>query len=98
MMSIEQEQQGVADNAFAAFIHLVDRVAGEPYAQAAHKACVPGIVSHFLAGGLEPGNILDVGAAEAAALKEFPPLQNGLGPGQSHHLPGKSKEVLLLLV
>ena len=62
--------------ALAALVDFVDGVAVEPDAEAAHVGRVPDLVGHLAARGVEPGDVLDVGAADAAALEELAPAQH----------------------
>ena len=45
LVGVEQHQQRVADDALAALVDFVDRVAVEPHAEAAHVGRVPGLVA-----------------------------------------------------
>ena len=94
MVGVEQQQQRVADDRLAALVHVADQVAGQAHPQAPDEAGVPGLVGHLLAGGLEPGNVLDVGAADAAAQEELAALEDRLLAPDARHLAHEVQEAL----
>ena len=54
MVGVEQQTQGVADDRFAAFVHLGAGRAAEAHAQTADARVVPGLVGHLGAARSEP--------------------------------------------
>ena len=72
---------------------FVDHVAGQPHAEAADEAGVPGLVGHLAAVGVEPGDVLDVGAADAAALEELAPAEHRLLAARSDEPAGELEEL-----
>ena len=50
-------------------VHLAQRVADHQHAQRLHGRGIPRLVGHLAAGGREPVDVLDVGAADGAPLK-----------------------------
>ena len=61
------------------------------------KPGVPGLVGHLLARRVEPGDVLDVRAADRPALEELPPLEDRLAPARcTISLRTNSRNCLLL--
>ena len=54
MMRVHQQQDGVAHDRVSLFVGFPDEIASPPHPQAACVARIPGLLGHFLAGGLEP--------------------------------------------
>ena len=66
VVGVQQQQERVADQGFAALVHVADQVAREPDAV------------HFFAVRPEPGDVGDAAAPNVAALEESSPLENRL--------------------
>src|SRR5262249_26756775 len=82
----------------AALVDVTDQIARETHAQTLDEARVPGLVRHLLALGPEPADILDVGAADRAALKELAPLEDGLLLPDTDRCADEVEEALRSLV
>ena len=99
VVGVEQQQQRVADDRFAALVHVADQVAGQAHAQALDEAGVPGVVGHLLAGRVEPGNVLDVGAADARGPgRNLRRWKTGCSVQMPATCATKSRNCLLLVV
>src|SRR5262245_17101322 len=93
-MGVQQEQERVVPDGLARRVYLLDRVAGEPEAQAAREAVRPLVGGHLLPVGPKPGKILDLRALDAPTLKEPPPVEDRVREAQAYEAP---RELELLL-
>jgi hypothetical protein len=82
-MGIQQQQNGVAHNRLAPFVHLPQKVAGQPDAKAADISGIPGFLSHLLARRLKPRDVLDALAMNGTALEELAALKDRLRAPQT---------------
>ena len=93
LVGVEQQQQRVADDPLAALVDLVDRVAVQPDAEPADVGRVPRVVGHLAARRVEPRDVLDVGAADAAALEELAAAQHRVLLPDPDHAARELEEV-----
>ncbi len=69
---VDQQQQRVADDRLAAFVDFVDEIAGKADAEAVDECRRSRLRRTFrLPRGIEPRNVLDVGAADGAAEEKL---------------------------
>ena len=92
---IQHHHQRVANDALAALVRLVDRVAVQSHAQAADVLRVPRLVGHLAARVIEPRDVGDVGAADAPALEELAPPQDRVLFPDPDQPPRELEEVAL---
>src|SRR5262245_17403684 len=98
MERIHQNQYRIAADLLAAFVDITDQIAGHAQTEALIEARVPPFFSHWLAGGLEPRDVSDIGAKNGPALKEFTSLQNRLGVPNRDHLAHEFEKIFLFIV
>src|SRR6266851_591929 len=95
MVSVEQDKKRIPLDALAGFIHVFDHVSSPENTQAANEPRIPALIIHFLLGGIEPGDILDLGAANFPTLKELSAAEDRLFATESSQEAGQIAQLLL---
>src|SRR5262249_50626673 len=96
MMRIQDEGEGVADDALSTLVHLFDLVPGESHAETTDLSGCPVRGSHFLAIRFHPIQILDLSAVNGTTWENSPTPEDWLGAAQSEQLAHKGKQRFLL--
>src|SRR5690348_10893601 len=96
MVRVDDHEQRVSDDMVALLIELLDHVAGHPHPEGAHKVRCPGLIVHFLTGGVQKGDVFDVLPAEGAALKKSAALERGLASANLDYTLAEFKKRLLI--
>ena len=78
MVSVQQDEQSIIDNAMPVSVYFFDRVASEPEPETAHMPVLPVLVCHLLAIGAKPRQVFHFGTADSSPLKELAPSQDGM--------------------
>src|SRR5690606_688368 len=85
---IEEEQEGVAHDPFAVYVHVINGFAVERHAEAG-TGSVPRLIGHFTAFRRKPENILDFLTPDGASLKEPPSAEDRVVFPQGRDRPGE---------
>src|SRR5262249_1955953 len=78
LVGVEQDEEGLVPHRMSLVVDLLDGVPGELESEESALPVVPLLVGHLASVRLEPGEILDGGAADAAALEEAPAPEHGV--------------------
>src|SRR5437870_11496428 len=97
MMGVEQDEQSFPLDALAGLIDILDHVSGPEHPQTADETRVPTLVIHLLFRGIEPRDIFDLSAADAAALEELSPLKHRLLLAELDQLADEIQQLLVFL-
>lgn len=76
MMRVQQDEKGVVFDLVSITVHLRDGVASQSNTQASGIALIPIVLRHLLTVGSKPGQILDLGSVDAAALEKLPSMKD----------------------
>src|SRR5712692_8923662 len=95
MMSVQQDEQSFPLDALAGLIDVLDHVSGPEHPQTADETRVPALIIHLLFRGIEPRDIFDLSAADAAALEEFSSLEHLLLLAELDQLADEIQQLLV---
>src|SRR5437588_547340 len=98
MVRVQEQQERVAGDAVAALIHLVNGVARQLHGERARLLVAPVVVGHLVPVGAEPGDVLDLRAANLSALKKFATAQNRVCVEDLYEVARELQKVAPLLV
>ena len=96
VVRIEQHQERVVQDRSSLRVLLLDRVARQPDAQAADIPLGPVLIRHLFAIRAKPGDVLDLRATDAAALKKAAAPEHGMVLSQLDQASCKGHERLLM--
>ena len=76
VVSVQQHEEGVADDSLAHVVDLLDRVAHQTEAQAPAEAVGPLLLRHLFPVGTKPGEVLGRRSVNPPPLKERAPVED----------------------
>ena len=88
-MTVEQHQEGAAEDGLAARSPVGDQLAVEQHAQGLTLLVAPVLVGHLLAVTAEPGDVLAVHSATDLTLEETLPAEDRLTGAQLDEAAGE---------
>src|SRR6185437_9195103 len=72
VVSVEHKKKRVSDHRLSALVDFAQSIPIQQDAQTSRNGVAPCLVRHFVAPRFIPGDIFDVGPADAASLEKFP--------------------------
>src|SRR5437879_6592892 len=95
MMRVEQNEERIPLDSLAGFVHILNDVSSPEDTQASNEPRIPTLIIHLLLGGIEPGDILDLGAADLPALEKLSPAEDRLFAAETSQEADQIAQLLL---
>jgi hypothetical protein len=97
IMGVQQDCEGIADNAFTPLVSFGDLISWEDHTNAPDVRSIPIRIGHLSAIGFEPVEIFDFRPVDGAALKKMSPPEDRLGFSQVQHLTREVEQSALFV-